>query len=201
MACATVVCFFYPSDTVISLRFPDSASRFTVEILAILKPRNKLNIQVHQKYIILSHFCVSTAHSVLTQEHPWFYVGIMGNRKNNNRISWYDCSGCNSYQVYHLLSLNVILDCILFCPSCKMIGTVRLRTRFILLNQSWEIGMHPTGSGLLLLWARIGIHIWPIHTSWDKIHFIVKILNTFWQFSPFLMELESSCSNKNKSIL
>ena len=47
--------------------------------------------------------------------------------------------------VYPTLILNTILTNILF-PLGKMIGMVRLQTRFIPSSRSWESGSPPTGS-------------------------------------------------------
>ena len=60
----------------------------------------------------------------------------------------------------------------------KMIGTVRSWTSFILSSQSWETGSPPTGgAGKMKLSCVVPasvIHIWPIHTSWGKIHLCVS---------------------------
>ena len=46
--------------------------------------------------------------------------------------------------VYPMMILNIVSTNIFF-PLGKMIGTVRLRTSFILSSQSWETGSPPTG--------------------------------------------------------
>ena len=56
VACATV----FPSNTVISMRLPDSASVFTAEVWAIIKPWSKLKFLLHPNTLFLqTYFCVS----------------------------------------------------------------------------------------------------------------------------------------------
>ena len=50
VACATV----FPSNTVIFMRLPDSASIFTAEILAIFKALEEIKYSVASKYIVLT---------------------------------------------------------------------------------------------------------------------------------------------------
>ena len=47
MACVTV----FPSDTIISIRLPDSASIFTAEVWAIIKALEQIKDSVASKYI------------------------------------------------------------------------------------------------------------------------------------------------------
>ena len=49
IACATV----FPSDTVISMRLPNSASVFTADIWVIVKALHKLKIQLHPNTLFL----------------------------------------------------------------------------------------------------------------------------------------------------
>ena len=56
VACATV----FPSNTVISMRLPDSASVFTAEVWAIIKALEQIKNSIASKYIVLqTHFRVS----------------------------------------------------------------------------------------------------------------------------------------------
>ena len=48
VACATV----FPSNTVISMRLPDSASVFTAEVWAIIKALEQIKISTASKYIV-----------------------------------------------------------------------------------------------------------------------------------------------------
>ena len=48
MACATV----FPSNTVISMRLPDSASVFTAEVWAITKALEQIKDSIASKYIV-----------------------------------------------------------------------------------------------------------------------------------------------------
>ena len=50
VACATV----FPSDTVISMRLPDSASMFTVEVWAVIN--EQITVSVASKYISLQTY-------------------------------------------------------------------------------------------------------------------------------------------------
>ena len=50
MACATV----FPSDNVISMRLPDSASVFTAEVWAIIKALEQIKDSIVSKYIIFT---------------------------------------------------------------------------------------------------------------------------------------------------
>ena len=50
MACATV----FPSNTVISMRLPDSASIFTAEIWATIKALEEIKYSVASKYIVFT---------------------------------------------------------------------------------------------------------------------------------------------------
>ena len=102
VACAT----FFPSNTVISMRSPDSASIFTAEVWAIIKALEQIKDSVASKYIIFtdSLSCLQ-ALQYMKLEHPligmvlrkcvylnfankhitfcWVpsYVGIRGNEK------------------------------------------------------------------------------------------------------------------------
>ena len=50
MACATV----FPLDTVISMRFPDSASVFTAEVWTIIKSLEQIKDSIASKYIVFT---------------------------------------------------------------------------------------------------------------------------------------------------
>ena len=50
MACAAV----FPSDNVISMRLPDSASVFTAEVLAIIKALEQMKYYIASKYIVFT---------------------------------------------------------------------------------------------------------------------------------------------------
>ena len=50
VACATV----FPSDNVISMRLPDSASVFTAEVWAIIKALEQIKDSIVSKYIIFT---------------------------------------------------------------------------------------------------------------------------------------------------
>ena len=68
VACATV----FPSNTVISMRLPDSASVFTAEVWAIIiKPWNKIKNSTASKYIVFrdSLSCLQALHH-MKLEHP-----------------------------------------------------------------------------------------------------------------------------------
>ena len=67
MACATV----YPSDTVISMRLPDSASAFTAEVWAIIKALEQIKDSIASKYIVFtdSLSCLQALHRIKL-EHP-----------------------------------------------------------------------------------------------------------------------------------
>ena len=62
VACATV----FPSNTVISMRLPDSASVLTAEVCAIIKALEEIKTYVAPKYIVLqTHFRVSKLYNLL----------------------------------------------------------------------------------------------------------------------------------------
>ena len=67
MACATV----FPSNTVISMRLPDSASVFTAEVWAIIKALEQIKISTESKYIVFtdSLSCLQALHHIKL-EHP-----------------------------------------------------------------------------------------------------------------------------------
>ena len=67
VACATV----FPSNTVISLRLPDSASVFTAEVWAIIKALEQIKDSTASKYIVFtdSLSCLQAVHHVKL-EHP-----------------------------------------------------------------------------------------------------------------------------------
>ena len=67
MACATV----FPSNTVISMRLPDSASVFTAEVWAIIKALEQIKISSASKYIVFtdSLSCLQALHH-MKLEHP-----------------------------------------------------------------------------------------------------------------------------------
>ena len=67
VACATV----FPSNTVISMRLPDSASVFTAEVWAIIKALEQINISTASKYIVFtdSLSCFQALHH-MKLEHP-----------------------------------------------------------------------------------------------------------------------------------
>ena len=66
LACATV----FPSNTVISMRLPDSASVFTAEVWAIIKALEQIKDSIASKYIVFtdSLSCLQDLHMKL--EHP-----------------------------------------------------------------------------------------------------------------------------------
>ena len=67
VACATV----YPSNTVISMKFPDSASIFTAEIWAIIKAMEGIKNSVASKYIVFyTHFHVSKLYNLSSWNIP-----------------------------------------------------------------------------------------------------------------------------------
>ena len=67
VACATV----FPSNTVISMRLPDSASVFTAEVWAIIKALKQIKISTASKYIVFtdSRSCLQALHH-MKLEHP-----------------------------------------------------------------------------------------------------------------------------------
>ena len=67
MACATI----FPSNTVISMRLPDSASTFTAEVWAIIKALEQIKDYIASKYIVFtdSHLCLQALHR-MKLEHP-----------------------------------------------------------------------------------------------------------------------------------
>ena len=67
VACATV----FPSNTVISMRLPDSASVFTAEVWAIIKALEQIKISSASKYIVFtdSLSCLQALHH-MKLEHP-----------------------------------------------------------------------------------------------------------------------------------
>ena len=60
VACATV----FPSNTVISMRLPDSASVFTAEVWAIIKALEQIKNSIASKYIVFtdSLSCLQALH-------------------------------------------------------------------------------------------------------------------------------------------
>ena len=60
VACATV----FPSNTVISMRLPDSASVFTAEVWAIIKALDQIKDSIASKYIVFtdSLSCLQALH-------------------------------------------------------------------------------------------------------------------------------------------
>ena len=67
VACATV----FPSNTVISMRLPDSASVFTAEVWAIIKALEQIKMSTASKYIVFtdSLSCLQALHH-MKLEHP-----------------------------------------------------------------------------------------------------------------------------------
>ena len=67
MACATV----FPSNTVISMRLPDSASVFTAEVWEIIKALEQIKDSIASKYIVFtdSRSCLQALHH-MKLEHP-----------------------------------------------------------------------------------------------------------------------------------
>ena len=67
MACTTV----FPSNTVISMRLPDSASVFTAAVWAIIKALEQIKISSASKYIVFtdSLLCLQALHH-MKLEHP-----------------------------------------------------------------------------------------------------------------------------------
>ena len=67
VACATV----FPSNTVISMRLPDSASVFTAEVWAIIKALEQIKNSTASKYIVFTHSlsCLQALHH-MKLEHP-----------------------------------------------------------------------------------------------------------------------------------
>ena len=67
VACATV----FSSNTVISMRLPDSASVFTAEVWAIIKALEQIKDSIASKYIVLtdSLSCIQ-AFQHMKLEHP-----------------------------------------------------------------------------------------------------------------------------------
>ena len=67
VACATV----FPSNTVISMRLPDSASVFTAEVWAIIKALEQIKISTASKYIVFTDLlsCLQALHH-MKLEHP-----------------------------------------------------------------------------------------------------------------------------------
>ena len=67
VACATV----FPSNTVISMRLPDSASVFTAEVWAIIKALEQIKDSIASKYIVFtdSLSCLQALHH-MKLEHP-----------------------------------------------------------------------------------------------------------------------------------
>ena len=73
VACATV----FPSNTVISMRLPDSASVFTAEVWAIIKALEQIKISSASKYIVFtdSLSCLQALHH-MKLEHPLIGMAI-----------------------------------------------------------------------------------------------------------------------------
>ena len=67
VACATV----FPSNTVISMRLPDSASVFTAEVWAIIKALEQIKDSIASKYIVFTDplSCLQALHH-MKMEHP-----------------------------------------------------------------------------------------------------------------------------------
>ena len=67
VACATV----FPSNTVISMRLPGSASVFTAEVWAIIKALEQIKDSIASKYIVFtdSLLCLQALHH-MKLEHP-----------------------------------------------------------------------------------------------------------------------------------
>ena len=88
VACATV----FPSNTVISMRLPDSASVFTAEVWAIIKALEQIKMSSASKYIVFtdSLSCLQALYH-MKLEHPligmvirkcvFLNIGIRGNEK------------------------------------------------------------------------------------------------------------------------
>ena len=67
VACATV----FPSNTIISISLPDSASIFTPEIWAIIKAQEKINVLLHPNTLFLqTHLRVSKLYNLLSWNIP-----------------------------------------------------------------------------------------------------------------------------------
>ena len=150
------------SDTIISMRLPDSASIFSAEIWAIIKALEQIRDSVASKYIIFTLTFVSPSFKVygMVIRKCFFLIFIMPIKtlpfvgypvmlalramKRQTLLPSLLWSCLVSRLVYLTLTLNTILTNILF-PLGKMIGMVRWRISFILSSQSWEIGSPPTG--------------------------------------------------------
>ena len=163
VACATV----FPSNTVISMRLPDSASVFTAEVWAIIKALEQIKDSIATKYIVFtdSLSCLQALQH-MKLEHPLIgmvirkchfkycqkrlgffgYPAILASRAMKRltlppSLHWI----CLVPRLaYTIMILNIVSSNISF-PLGKMTGMVRSRTSFILSSQSWEIGSPPTG--------------------------------------------------------
>ena len=164
VACATV----FPSNTVIYMRLPDSASVFTAEVWAIIKALEQIKDSNASKYIVFtdSLSCLQAFHH-MKLEHPLIgmvirkcaflniakkdiilfgYPAILALRAMKRQIQLPSLPWICLVPrlVYPIMILNIVSTNISF-PLGKMTGMVRSRTSFILSSQSWEIGSPPTG--------------------------------------------------------
>ena len=138
VACATV----FPSNTVISMKLPDSASIFTAEIWAIIKALEQIKNSAASKYIVFtdSHSCLQ-ALQCMKLEHPLIgmvilFVGypaipVLDVTKKADSAARSALELPHAGLMYPILILNIVSTSMCF-PLDKMVGMVRLRTNCIL---------------------------------------------------------------------
>ena len=158
----------FPSNTVISMRLPDSASVFTAEVWAIIKALEQIKDSSASKYIVFtdSLSCLQALHH-MKLEHP--HTGMVIRKcvflnfaKKDIVFCWVPSHMALRAMkrqtllpslhwiclvprlMYPIVILNIV-SANMFFPLGNMIGMVRSRTNFILSSQSWEIGSPPTG--------------------------------------------------------
>ena len=143
VACATV----FPSNTIISMRLPDSASIFTVEIWAIIKALEEIQNSVASQYIVFtdSLSCLQALQS-MKLEHPLIGMVIckvpflilskkillaLGVMKGQTLLPSLHWICLMPRLVYPIMILNTV-SAHIFVQLGKMNGMVRLRTSFVL---------------------------------------------------------------------
>ena len=152
---------FFPSDTVLSMRLPDS-SVFTADVWAIIKAMEQIKDSIASKYIVFtdSLSCLQALHR-MKLEHPLigmvirkcvflnvakkktcFFVGypsIMALRamKRQTLLPSLHWICLVPRLVYPIVILNIV-SANMFFPLGTMIGMVRSRTSFILSSQSYR---------------------------------------------------------------
>ena len=144
VACATV----FPSNTVISMRVPHSASVFTAEVWAIIKALDQIKDSIASKYIVFtdSLSCLQALHH-MKLEYPLIGMVIRKcvffnfvKKRHCFFVGYPAILALGAMKRQTLLSANTLF------PLGKMIGMVRSRTSFILSSQSWELGSPHTDS-------------------------------------------------------